>query len=103
MFPKYEEIQIPLLTEIAKRGGKVYPSDKNSKGQTVYEALAEYFDLSPEAVNFEIYESDGKARSKWKNIVRWTRNDLVKKGFMSSANRGIWELTELGKNKLKNT
>jgi restriction endonuclease Mrr len=101
MFPKYEEIQIPLLKEILKRGGRIHPSDKNSNGKTVYEELAEYFNLSSEALNFEIYESNGKGRSKWKNMVRWTRNDLVKKGFISSANRGIWEITETGKSKIK--
>ena len=103
MFPKYEEIQIPLLSEIANRGGKSRPADKNSKGQTIYEAIADYFGLSADTLNIEIYEANDKPRSKWENMVRWTRNDLVKQGYLISTTRGVWQITTSGMNKLRTT
>ncbi|MDO8427442.1 MAG: winged helix-turn-helix domain-containing protein [Deltaproteobacteria bacterium] len=39
-----------------------------------------------------INESD--KRNKWETRVRFARNDLVKLGFISNAQRGVWELTE---------
>lgn len=94
MFPKYSEIQIPLLRELAKRGGRSEPSERGPHGKTVYEALADYFDLSEEARNAEISAS---GRPKWKNMVRWARNDLKKKGHLNSPRHGVWEISERGR------
>lgn len=93
MFPKYSEIQIPLLRELAKRGGSSEPSERGPQGRTVYAALADYFDLSETARDTEIPAS---GRSKWKNMVRWARNDLKKKGLLSSPRRGVWKVSEQG-------
>ncbi|PEN05041.1 hypothetical protein CRI93_14095 [Longimonas halophila] len=99
MFPKYSEIQIPLLRELSKRGGRSKPSERGPHGRTVYEALADYFDLSEEARNTEIPAS---GRSKWKNMVRWARNDLKKKGHLNSPRHGVWEISERGWQVLEN-
>lgn len=89
MFPKYSEIQYPLLKEIADRGGVTRPSDKNQEGKTVYQALADYFDLS--------YDMRTKAKSDrrlvWDNMVQWARNDLRKAGLIDNSERGVWQLT----------
>lgn len=100
MFPKYSELHIPLLAELVQRGGQSAPSAKNENGKTIYEALADYFNLSQEARNEKIDDA-GIARSKWKNIVRWARNDLRKLGYLTSPRHGIWAITSNGQDYLK--
>lgn len=98
MFPKYSEIYLPLMVELARRGGHSKPSDKNKEGQTVYEALADYFELSEEARTLTISDdSNGNVRSKWNNMVRWARNDLKKFGHLDASQYGIWRLSATGK------
>ncbi|BBO78017.1 hypothetical protein DSCW_54340 [Desulfosarcina widdelii] len=97
MYPAYEEIQKPFLKEIIRRGGRTRPSDRNENGLSMYDALADYFNLSKEAREMTIYEN-GKARFKWHNMVRWVRNDCRKNGYLVSPSRhGIWEISEYGK------
>ncbi|MGK7924004.1 MAG: DUF3883 domain-containing protein [Spirulina sp.] len=97
MFPKYKEIQTPLLQELIRRGGASKPSEINENGQTIPEALADHFHLSEEERNAQYYEAyHKKMRSKWYNMIQWARNDLFKKGFISNEHRGIWRITELG-------
>ncbi len=96
MFPKYQEIQIPLLYELRKRGGMSRPSDKNTDGKTIYEALADEFELVEELRLKQIYEADGTPRSKWENMLRWTRRDLKKVSLLDSPSHGIWRITDLG-------
>lgn len=96
MFPKYKEIQVPLLVELIRRGGQAEPSENDAKGKTVYEALADYFELSQQARN-EMIGKEGMREPKWKNMVRWARNDLKKLGRLSSPSRGVWSITEAGR------
>ncbi|MCB2168147.1 MAG: winged helix-turn-helix domain-containing protein [Deltaproteobacteria bacterium] len=99
MFPSYEDIQIPFLREIVRRGGKTRPSDKNENGQTMYNALADHFGLSKEDREMTIFEN-GKARFKWHNMVRWVRNDCKKNGYLvSPSQHGIWEISAMGRRK----
>lgn len=95
MLPKYSEIGIELLNEIHLRGGKAKPSDKNKNGDNIYESIAKTLNLSEEDYQLEIYES-GSPRSKWENMVRWSRNDLRKTGHLISPMRGVWEITQSG-------
>ena len=88
MYPRYSEICTPLLREIEARGGSTRPSDEDAKGRTVYEALADYFNLTLTARTAPISETD--ARSKWENMVQWSRNDLRKKGLIDNKERGVW-------------
>lgn len=55
MLPKYRDIYLPLLLEIAKRGGKSRPSD-HQEGKTVYEALALALNLKREDLDIELEE-----------------------------------------------
>jgi restriction endonuclease Mrr len=34
---------------------------------------------------------------RWKNTTRWARNIMVKKGLLKDFPRGIWEITERGR------
>lgn len=101
MFPKYQEIQLPLLSELTRRGGKAKPSDVDESGTTIYEALANYFNLTQKARDTKIYEATETERSKWENMVRWARNDLRKMDYLSAIERGIWAITIKGKKYLE--
>lgn len=98
-FPKYSEIQIPLLAEIERRGGSTRPSDQDQLGRTVYEALADYFDLGrPERT---ISVKEGSHDLKWNNMVRWARNDLRKLDYLDGSQYGIWSISEKGRGYLE--
>lgn len=96
MLPNYNEIRLPLLAELHRRGGCSRPRDKNEHGQTIYAALACYFALTPADLNEKVYEDDGTARSKWENMVRWTRNDLKKQDLLIAQSHGIWAVNDKG-------
>ncbi len=89
MFPKYKEIQIPILAELRARGGQASPSE-------LYPTLARYFSLSKEALEERTPDAKGRSELKWNNMVRWARNDLRKAGYLISPRRGVWEITEAG-------
>ena len=96
MLPCYDDIRLPLLAELQCRGGLSRPRDKNEIGQTIYSALANYFSLSQVDLNQKVYEEDGTARSKWENMVRWTRNDLKKQQLLIAPNHGVWAIGDKG-------
>lgn len=96
MFPKYREKQEPLLAELSRRGGKARPSDRDANGRTVYQALADHFNLSSADLAELIFERNGAARSKWENMVRWARNDLRKRNLLDGTRWGIWALSAVG-------
>ncbi|MEM6326816.1 MAG: DUF3883 domain-containing protein [Bacteroidota bacterium] len=66
----------------------------------MYESLADYFALSDEARE-EIIMDNGRSRSKWNNVVRWTREDLKSAGMLSAPRHGVWEITVKGQALLK--
>jgi len=96
MLPSYDDIRLPLLAELHRRGGSTRPRDKNNSDQTIYTALAHYFRLTQVNLNEKVYEEDGTARSKWENMVRWARNDLKKQGYLIAPSHGIWAISESG-------
>jgi len=94
LFPKYGEIEAPLVDELKRRGGKARPQENGHVGCNVYEALADQFHLTQEERNACIYEN-GKSRSKWHNMVRYAVRSLRDSGIIKKNNQhGIWELTK---------
>lgn len=91
MFPRYSEIEGPLVEELRCRGGASRPADRDSSGRTVYAALADHFHLSPAERNEVIYE-DGTARSKWENMVRYAVRKLKQRGEIKNPEHGVWEV-----------
>lgn len=96
MLPKYEEIEIPLLAELHARGGRSRPKQRDSRGRTVYEALAQYFQLTGADLSEKVVESNGTTRSKWENMVRWARNELRKKELLIASGYGVWAVGQEG-------
>ena len=90
--PKQRAVELPLIKEIAKRGGQTGVAEKIG-GKNVNGALADFFNLSSEDLSME---NSSDKRSKWENRVRQARRSLVDNGVMSNSTYGIWELTEKG-------
>jgi restriction endonuclease Mrr len=96
LFPKYRDIELPLVAELRIRGGKSHPQDRDAKGRNIYEALADHFQLSQEEREECIYEN-GKARSKWHNMVRYAVRKLRDGDVLDNlakGERGIWKISE---------
>lgn len=96
MFPKYKEIQLPLLSEIRRRGGSTRPRDE-VEGQSIYLALATHFGLTADDLESTVIEpATHTVRSKWENMVRWARNDLRKAELLDGSQHGVWALSPQG-------
>ncbi|MCL4352618.1 MAG: winged helix-turn-helix domain-containing protein [Firmicutes bacterium] len=99
MYPKYKDTYAPLLQEIARRGGCCRPSARVN-GLTVYEELAQYFQLSPEALHRQFTVTAGPNQHRmqwlWPYRVRWAKDQLKRLGLIASPARGIWVLTDRG-------
>src|SRR5438477_6942188 len=83
MFPKYEEVITPLLVELVRRGGRSAPSDLDERGRTIYEALADHFNLTPEERSRRT--DDGEQRPFWERMVRFARQRLYDRRFPDRA------------------
>jgi restriction system protein len=86
-FPKEKEIEIPLLKELIKAGGSAKPN-------AIMDRIASYF---PALTSENLEECNPNGECKWKNMVRWTRQYLVSRGAINNSTRGIWEITEKGR------
>src|SRR2546423_1785917 len=91
MFPTYEEVITPLLVELVRRGGRSAPTDRDEHGRTIYEALADHFNLTPEERSRRT--DDGEQRPFWERMVRFARQRLYDDGFLIARVRGVWQLT----------
>jgi hypothetical protein len=100
MLPTYADIEVPLMRELARRGGSARPADRDSSGRSVYEALAEYFRLTPSDLA-EVFYENGKPRSKWETMVRYAVRSLRKTGEIERGGAyGVWAITERANRRL---
>ncbi|PDW02275.1 winged helix-turn-helix domain-containing protein [Candidatus Viridilinea mediisalina] len=90
--PKHDEIEEPLLRAIAAQGGKVRRAD-------VVQPLADHFQLSDE----QLRETVESGANRWKNRIAWVRSNLCKKGELDSPKRGIWRITDTGRQRIGQT
>ncbi|MBU2549134.1 MAG: winged helix-turn-helix domain-containing protein [Proteobacteria bacterium] len=101
-YPNYQDIEVPLLVEIYKRGGKVRPSERGGYPKDIYETMADFFQLSKEERERDI-EVGGKVEPKWNNMVRWARRKLKDNGYLVSPSKhGVWEISDEGKVHVEN-
>lgn len=88
--PDYQTVMLPLL--------KCLADDKvHQKGQVVFE-LAKHFNLTPEEKRQLL--SSGR-ELVFNNRVGWARTFLVKAGLVKSVGWGLMQITERGKDLLK--
>ena len=85
--PQYTDYINPVLEILKKLGGSARPSE-------VCPAIAK--DLSLPGPILEERLTNGVSR--FENQVHWARFYLVKDSYIDSSRRGVWSLTEKGRN-----
>ncbi len=85
--PKYYELMQPTLIALGKIGGSASLNEIN-------DAVIELTELSPSALEIE-YESGAGAVIP--DRLSWARSHLKAAGLLASGGRGIWLLTDEGK------
>ncbi len=90
MMPQQKDIDLPLLKALVSLGGKAPARD-------VYKAVEEFFPQLTDADKSEPLPSGG---TRWTNRIQWVRQALVDRGELTSAGRGIWAITDRGRDRL---
>jgi len=90
MLPSQKEIEIPLLQVLVELGGQARPKD-------IYPLVAKKF---PEVPKVKFEERHKSGRNKWNNRVQFTRQTLKDKGEIDSPARGIWRITQKGRERV---
>jgi restriction system protein len=91
MIPTQAEIEIPLLEALRALGGESRPSK-------IYPLVTARFpQLTPEDHAATLKHGE----RKWINRIQWTRQALITAGDMASPHRGVWAITDQGRNRLE--
>lgn len=90
MIPKQRQIEVPLLTVLAGRGGSARPSE-------VFEDIKKHL---PGLTQADLLELRPTGESRFENTVRWARQTLVQRGEVSSPAYGVWAITDKGRARL---
>jgi len=89
--PSEKYIELPLLQEIEAAGGEVKPSE-------LYHKVARHFpQLTP---SDQIAKHPRSGLLIWTNRVQWARQHLIYKGEIDGSDRGIWRITDKGRERL---
>jgi hypothetical protein len=89
----FTDFEMPLLQAIVKLGGK-------AKTKDVYPEVEQIMGLMP-AKFPEEYEAYQKGQIKWKNKTAWGREYLKRKGQLDGTERGVWKITEMGRDRAR--
>lgn len=92
-YPNQEDMEIPLLNALIKRGGEIWFS---LDGDELEEELGDEFHLTQEQREFSPPEINAKGHRKWRNHIQYVRLKLVDKGELDNSKRDKWRVTELG-------
>jgi restriction system protein len=76
----------PLLDAMREKGGQARPRE-------IYEIIAQTLKLSEE----ERTVTNKNGYPRFENEIAWARSYLVKTGYLDSPSRGVWRLTDKGK------
>ena len=74
--PTHSQLMLPLMGAIDELGGGARPAD-------VVRHLADSMALSPEILAATVKSTHGTPESAFGKRVRWVRQDLLRKGFVS--------------------
>jgi restriction system protein len=89
--PKQPEIELPLLEVLVALGGR-------GKPRQIYPLVTQKF---TQLTKEDLEEVVSGRTNKWTNRIQWSRQALVSKGEIESPERGIWAITEKGKQRLR--
>lgn len=88
------QYRVPILRVLSEMGGSAKASD-------VLERVGEIMKPQLKKVDFEPLAS-GPDNPRWRNAAQWARNSMVNQGFLKrDSPRGVWEITEVGRQWLK--
>ena len=90
MLPKQKEVEVPLLEALVEIGGQGRPKE-------IYPLVTKRF---PQIRDEDLVETLPSGPNKWTNRIQWIRQKLTEKGEMHSPARGIWRITEIGRQRL---
>jgi restriction system protein len=82
--------ELPLLESLVELGGKVEPNG------ALYQRIAEKMGFVGKDMEYDLVH----ARDKWIYTLQWVRHTLVKQGDMDGSRRGIWAITEQGRQRI---
>src|ERR1035441_2155664 len=88
----FMDFEIPLLKALDKLGGKAKPAN-------VYLEVEKIIGLNPTEFPEE-YKTYKSKVIKWKNKAAWAREYLKRKVQLDGSERGIWKITDIGKDRL---
>ena len=78
----------------------IRPLTEHREGENVYPEVEKIMGLTP-AKFPEEYETYQKGQIKWKNKTAWAREYLKRKGQLDGTVRGMWKITEMGRDRVK--
>lgn len=90
MMPPQSEIEIPLLEVLIEMGGEARPRDIYSR------VTAKIPSLTDEDLEVRLQHGE----KKWHNRIQWVRQDLITSGDMASPQRGVWAITDQGRQRV---
>jgi len=85
--PKFIQYFQPVIDALVELGGSGQPSE-------VKKLIADNLSITEE----EQSEQISSGESRFSNSIGWARLYLVKAGYIDSSTRGVWSLTEHGRN-----
>ena len=88
----FMDFEIPVLKALIKLGGRAKPSE-------VYPEVEKMIGLNPAEFPGE-YEKYKSNMIKWKNKTAWAREYLKRKKQLDGSERGVWKITEIGKERV---
>lgn len=92
-YPKQLEFTFPLLNILEEVGGQAQPKE-------IYEEVGLRMGLSNEEINAK---DENNNFYLFHRHLRWLKQSLQEKGLVETPKRGVWALSERGKEFLKNS
>jgi hypothetical protein len=89
----FTDYEIPLLKALVELGGSTKTSD-------VY-PVVERIMLSKLRRHPEEYGTYKRGETIWKNRTQWAREYLKRKGQLDASQRGVWEITQSGRERVR--
>lgn len=83
--------ELPLLKSLVELGGMAVPGD------ALYSVIAQRMALPERLTEYDAVH----ARPKWVYELQWARHALVKQGDMDGSQRGVWAITEKGRERVR--
>jgi restriction system protein len=90
MLPNQKEIELPVLEILVELGGE-------GKPKQIYPLVTKKFS---QLTRHDLAETLASGQNKWTNRIQWVRQALINKGELDSPSRGVWRITEKGRQRL---